>query len=121
MIEVIQVAFVACLLAAPTAFGATVIRVPADQPSLQVALDTVSDGGIVELAAGTYPAPSGGFTIYPDQSGATRSFTVRAATGATVVLTGNNNSRILNFTAPTTSKLVTFERLSFSNGVSTEQ
>ena len=79
-----RIAFIVCLLGAPGAFGATVLHVPADQPSLQVALDTVPDGGIVELAAGTYSAPSGGFTIYPDLDGATRSFTVRAATGATV-------------------------------------
>src|SRR2546428_341324 len=66
-----------------SAFGApTIVRVPADQASLQVALDTVPDGGIIEIAAGTYNAPSGGFTIYPDLSGGTRSFTGRAARGA---------------------------------------
>lgn len=114
-----KAAFIACLFGVPGAFGATVIHVPADQPSLQVALDTVPDGGIVELAAGAYSAPpTEGFTIYPDLSGGSRSFTVRAALGATVVLTGNNNSRILTFTTP---KPVAFERLIFANGVSTEQ
>jgi len=113
-----QIAFIACLLAAPGAFGATVLHVPADQPSIQVALDTVPDGGIIEIAAGTYSAPGpGGFTIYPDLSGGTRSFTVRAAAGATVVLNGNGNSRILTFTTP---KPVFFERLTFANGLSTE-
>ena len=114
-----RVILVASVFAASCAFGAgTVVRVPADQASLQVALDTVPDGGVIELAAGTYAAPSGGFTIYPDLSGGTRGFTVRAAPAATVVLTGNGTSRILTFTTP---KTVIFERLTFANGVSTEQ
>jgi hypothetical protein len=112
-------AFIAFALVASSAFGAgAVVHVPADQASLQVALNTVPDGGVIELAAGTYAAPAGGFTIYPDQSGGTRSFTVRAATGAAVVLSGGGSSRILTFTTP---KPVTFERLTFANGVSTEQ
>ena len=86
--------------------------------ALQGALDGVADGGIVELAAGSYSAPPGGWTIYPDLSGATRSFTVRAAAGAAVTLTGNGANRILTFT---TSKPVTFERLTFANGFSTEE
>ena len=117
--NVFYAVLIACIFEASSAVGAgTVVRVPADQPSLQVALNTVPDGGVVEIAAGTYAAPSGGFTIYPDQSGGTRSFTVRAATGATVVLSGGGSSRILTFTTP---KPVTFERLTFTNGVSTEQ
>ena len=86
--------------------------------SLQQALDTVAEGGIVELAAGTYSAPAGGWTIFPDLNGQTRGFTVRAAAGAAVTLTGNGNNRILTFTTP---KLLTFERLTFSDGVSTEE
>lgn len=86
--------------------------------ALQQALDAVADGGIVELAAGTYAAPAGGWTIYPDLNGGTRSFTVRAAAGAAVVLTGNGANRILTFTTP---KPVTFERLTFANGFSTEE
>src|SRR6202521_1735565 len=106
-------------LAVSNAFGAaTIVRVPADQASLQVALDTVPEGGIIEIAAGTYNAPSGGFTIYPDLSGGTRGFTVRAASGASVVLSGGGGSEILNFTTP---KLVTFQGLTFANGASTRQ
>src|SRR5947209_8916876 len=41
--------------------------------ALQQALNNVSDGGTVEIAAGTYSAPSGGFTIY-----APKGFIVRA-------------------------------------------
>lgn len=86
--------------------------------ALQAALDGVPDGGIVELAAGTYSAPAGGWTIYPDLSGGTRGFTVRAAAGAAVTLTGDGANRILTFTTP---KPVTFERLTFANGFSTEE
>jgi hypothetical protein len=86
--------------------------------ALQSALDTVPEGGIIELAAGTYSAPAGGWTIYPDLNGGTRGFTVRAAAGAAVTLTGNGNTRILTFTTP---KPVTFERLAFVNGLSTEE
>ena len=86
--------------------------------ALQQALDGVPEGGIIELAAGTYAAPSDGFTIFPDLNGGSRGFTVRAAVGATVVLTGSGATRILTFT---TSRPVTFERLIFSNGLSTEE
>lgn len=104
------------LLAAP-ARAQQVVPV-SNAASLQQALDSVPDGGIVELAAGTYSAPSGGWTIYPDLSGNTRGFTVRAAAGAAVTLTGNGSNRILTFTTP---KLVTFERLTFRDGMSTEE
>jgi hypothetical protein len=86
--------------------------------ALQQALDGVADGGIIELAAGTYSAPSGGWTIYPALDSSTRGFTIRAAAGASVTLAGNNNSRILTFTTP---KPVTFERLTFANGFSSEE
>jgi predicted outer membrane repeat protein len=86
--------------------------------ALQQALDGVPDGGIVELAAGTYSAPAGGWTIYPDLNGGTRSFTVRAAAGAAVTLSGDGTNRILTFTTP---KPVTFERLTFANGFSSEE
>ena len=86
--------------------------------ALQQALDQVPEGGIIELAAGTYAAPSDGFTIFPDLNGGSRSFTVRAAAGATVVLTGGGTTRILTFTTP---RPVTLERLTFANGLSTEE
>jgi predicted outer membrane repeat protein len=109
------------------ALAAFVIPLPAEgqqvlqvnsAAALQGALDGVADGGIVELAAGTYSAPAGGWTIYPDLSGGTRGFTVRAAAGAAVTLTGNGTNRILTFTTP---KPVTFERITFANGLSTEE
>jgi hypothetical protein len=97
--------------------GQQVIHV-SSASALQPALDGVPEGGIIELAAGTYAAPSGGFTIFPDLGGGSRSFTVRAAAGANVVLTGGGTTRILTFTTP---HPVTFERLVFANGLSTEE
>jgi hypothetical protein len=86
--------------------------------ALQQAFDQVPEGGVIELAAGTYAAPPGGWTISPDSSGGSRGFTVRAAAGASVTLTGNGTNRILTCTTP---KPVTFERLRFANGFSTEE
>src|SRR4051812_19201345 len=59
--------------------SAAVIPV-SDSGALQRAINTAPEGSIVELAAGTYNAPSGGFTLYNP----TTSFTVRAAAGAAV-------------------------------------
>src|SRR4051794_39998033 len=56
-----------------------------DSASLQQAINSAPDGSVIELAAGTYAAPSGGFTLYNPTNG----FTVRAATGAQVTLVGN--------------------------------
>jgi hypothetical protein len=104
----------AALIAAQA--GAQQIIPVSSAANLQQALDTVPDGGVVELAAGNYNAPSGGWTIFPDLSGGTKSFTVRAASGAGVVLNGAGGTEIFTFTTP---NLVTFERLTFANGVST--
>src|SRR5206468_4326143 len=52
-----------CLLFTASVFG-QVIHVPADQPNLTAAIAAVPDGGVIEMAGGTYQAPKGGFTIY---------------------------------------------------------
>lgn len=100
--------------AALDAFAQALIRVPS-QATLQQAIGNVSDGGVIEIAAGTYPAPAGGFIIFSTQ----KRFTIRAAAGATVVLSGAG-SNILHFsnTSTTTGRPVTFERLTFSGGTS---
>lgn len=100
--------------AAPVAAG-LVVRVPQDQPNVQAGLSAVPDGGVLELSGGTYTAPAGGFTIYPDLQGQTKSFTVRAATGQAVTLSGGSANPVLKFTTP---KLVTFENIRFANGLS---
>lgn len=88
------------------------IKVPA-QATLQQAIDTIDDGGVIEIAAGTYSAPTGGFTILDAQKG----FVIRAAAGAPVVLDGAG-SNILRFSNSSLAagKPVTFERLTFSGG-----
>src|SRR5947207_12911097 len=92
--------FIGSAFAVSNASGATPVVQVADAAALQIALNTVPEGGIIEIAAGTYSAPSGGFTIYPDLSGVTRGFTVRAASGASVVLSGAGGCEILTFTTP---------------------
>lgn len=108
----------ACACVAPLSLHAQQFIQVNSASALQQALDEIAEGGIVELAAGTYSAPTGGWTVFPDLNGGTRSFTVRAAAGAAVTLSGGRNTRILTFTTP---KLITFERLTFADGLSTEE
>lgn len=112
------------VFAVSNASGATPIVQVSDAAALQNALNTVPDGGIIEIAAGSHlDAPTQidggghkpGFTIYPDLAGGTRSFTVRAAPGAPVVLSGGGATAVLSLTTP---KLVTFQGLTFERGVS---
>ena len=107
-----------CLALCLSAQAQQIIRIPADQPNLQQAIAAVPDGGIIEFAAGTYSAPSGGFTIYDLPS--PKGFTVRAAAGAAVTITGNGSTDILRF-APSSfaaARPVTFEGITFANAVS---
>jgi predicted outer membrane repeat protein len=110
---------VALLLLAPcgSVFAQGVVQVPADAPTLTAAIAAVADGGIIEMAGGTYVAPPGGFVI----SNLPKRFTIRAAEGATVVLSGGGTRDIMRFvnTSLATGRPVVFERLTFSGGVST--
>ena len=102
-------------LALSAAAGAGgVLRVPQDVPSLPQAIAQVADGGIVELAAGTYPAPAAGFKI----GNAGKSFTIRAALGAAVALDGGGQHPVLVLrnSARSRGRLVVFEGLAFRNG-----
>jgi hypothetical protein len=67
---------------------------------------------VIEMAAGTYTAPGGGFTIF-NQS---KRFTIRAAAGAGVTLSGGGTTDILRIT---NSPHIRIERLTFANGLST--
>ena len=93
------------------------VRVPADQPDLQSAISAVSDGGVIEIATGTYAAPTGGFTLYD----VPKRMTIRAASGAQVSLTGGGTHDILRFANSSISagRPVTFEGITFSNGRTT--
>jgi hypothetical protein len=97
------------LVAGTVSYAQTIINV-GPQGSLQNAINSVPDGGIIELATGTYNAPSGGFTIY----GGTKGFTVRAAAGASVTLSGHGATDILRFTE--SLHVVTFQALTFADG-----
>jgi hypothetical protein len=87
-----------------------VLRVPQDVPTLDQAISQVGDGGIVELAAGTYAAPSSGFKI----SNPRRSFTIRAALGAAVALDGGGQHPVL--VLRNSGGVIVFENLIFRNG-----
>lgn len=97
--------------------AATILYVPSQVADIQTAIGQVPDGGIIEVAGGTYPVPSGGLRI----NNLHKSFTIRAAANSTVVLDGGGGSMLLRFQNSdlSTGGPVTFEGLTFANGVST--
>ncbi|MEW5870929.1 MAG: hypothetical protein AB1894_16770 [Chloroflexota bacterium] len=96
--------------------SSSIIYVPGtNNKNLQTAINEVSDGGIIEIANGTYTSPSGGFSIL-DMN---KSFTVRAAPGATVILNGAGSTRVLQFrNSVENSAHIDFIGITFSNGFS---
>ncbi len=119
LLTVVFLAATVLLVAAPAALHAGAFeRVPQDG-TLQDAIDAVDDRGVIEIADGVYPAPTGGFEI--DRLG--KSFTVRAADGATVVLDGGGLEQILFFrdTGAGLGRRVSFERLTFRGGFSNDE
>jgi hypothetical protein len=99
----------------------TVVRVSAEAivpvstaDGLQQAINSATDGTVIELAAGNYAAPGGGWTMYNPTAG----FTIRAAGGAAVTLNGGGGTDIVRFT--NSQKPITFQGISFLNGVSKE-
>lgn len=98
---------------APSAFSLQkLVRVPKDAKDLQAAIKLVADGGVIEMAAGTYSTPPKGFSI----SNLRRGFTVRAM--GTVVLDGGGARLLLRFKngKRDRGKRVTFEGITFRNG-----
>lgn len=96
--------------------AAGVIKVPGDAPTLQAALNMVPDGGVIELAEGTYPAPEGSFAVLDAGKG----FTVRAAPGATVILSGQGSRPIMRIMNNRFSeKEIVFDGIRFQDGYST--
>src|SRR5262245_10771997 len=67
------------------------VRVPQDARTLDAAIARVADGGAIEMAAGTYPSPPGGFRIGNLRKG----FIVRAAAGAAVAIDGGGSRNLL--------------------------
>lgn len=104
-------------LAQPLHAAPTIIHVPGDYADLQSAINAVPEGGVIEIAPGTYVAPSGGWIM----NNLGKSFTLRGATMNTVFLSGNNTTSILRLINSDLSygRPVTFENLVFQNGYST--
>jgi hypothetical protein len=111
-----SVLLILAALCAPASAQNNVIRVPRDVKDLQSAIRSVKNGGAIELAANTYTPPAAGYSI----SNLGKAFTIRAAKGATVILDGRGQGRILRFRNGSRSRgrLVTFERITFQNGFS---
>jgi predicted outer membrane repeat protein len=92
-----------------------VIHVPADVSTIAAAILAVPDGGVIEIAPGTYSSPSGGWQILNPA----RSFTMRAG-AATVVLDGGGTRPVLRYLVdnPSLRGAVVFEDLVIANGQS---
>ncbi|HSN54265.1 MAG TPA: right-handed parallel beta-helix repeat-containing protein [Candidatus Sulfomarinibacteraceae bacterium] len=98
--------------------AAEVLYVPGQVATLSQAVSQVDDGGVIEISAGTYPTPVGGWFF----ANLGKSFTIRAAAGATVILDGGGARPVFRL-QNTTSSLggqVSFENLVFANGLSTQ-
>lgn len=112
----LRLAIAAVVLLLPSAAFAApqLVRVPQDARDIQSAINTVADGGVIEIAANTYATPPRGFAISNERKG----FTVRAA--GTVVLDGGGANLLLRYENGQRSrgKLVTFEGITFRNGAS---
>jgi hypothetical protein len=94
----------------------SIIHIPGDVADLQQAISLVQNNGAIEIAAGTYPSPDSGF----EMGNLLKSFTIRAAEGATVILDGGGSRPILQLinTSLSESKPVVFKGLTFANGYS---
>jgi len=107
-------------LTASSPTRAQLIRVPGDVAGLQQAINQIGNGGTIELAAGVYPAPPGSFRI--TNSNARKNFTIRAAAGAQVILSGGGTESVLRFeTTPDRAGRVFFRGLTFADGFSADE
>ncbi len=104
-------------LLVPGQLVAAIITIPGgNSGTLQSAISGASEGDILELGSGTFNAPSGGFLI----TNPGVSFTIRAASGATVFLDGGGSQPVLRYLVdnPSLRGHVIFEDLTFRNGSS---
>ncbi|HEX5718606.1 MAG TPA: right-handed parallel beta-helix repeat-containing protein [Thermoanaerobaculia bacterium] len=111
----LRLAIAAVLILPSAVFAAPqLVRVPQDAKDIQIAINTVADGGVIELAANTYATPPKGFVISNERKG----FTVRAA--GTVALDGGGANLLLRYENGQRGrgKLVIFEGITFRNGAS---
>lgn len=94
----------------------SVINVPAEISNLQDAIKQVPAGGTIELSSGTYDNGGKYFII----SNLHKGFTIRAASGATVTLTGKNTHDVFRYLNNNiyNGEMVYFENLTFADGYS---
>ncbi len=116
----VLVCFLIAGLAAPESWARgssnLLIRVPKDARTLDAAIGRVGDGGVIEMAAGTYPSPPTGFSINNTRKG----FTIRAAAGARVAIDGGGTRNLVRFINSDRGrgKKVIFQQITFQNGYS---
>ena len=103
---------IAALLTFSTIHASAQVVPVSTSAGFQQAINSAADGSVIELAAGTYTAPGGGFTLYNPTTG----FTIRAAAGAVVTLNGGGTTDILRYT--NSQKPITFQGIAFLNGLS---
>ena len=101
-----------CWLVASSVFGQSLIRVPQND-SLQGAINRITNGGTIEVSAGTYTAPGGAFRMRFLGKG----FTVRGV-GGEVVLDGGGFTDILRIADSAPVREIVLENLTFRNGYS---
>jgi hypothetical protein len=91
-----------------------VIHVPGDVASLQGAINQVQNGEVIELTGGVYYTSDGPFMMNNLEKG----FTIRAASGATVVLDGEGKNNIIRFQNSDSSRgrPILFQGLTFAHG-----
>jgi hypothetical protein len=108
-----HILLLASLLSFTATRASTEVVVPVSSADgLQQAINSATNGTVIELAAGTYAAPAGGFTMYSPTAG----FTIRAAAGGVVTLNGGGGTDIFRYT--NSQKPITFQGINFLNGVS---
>ncbi len=90
-----------------------ILRVPQEIAGLQQAINSIPNGGIIEISAGTYPAPANGFRI----RNLNKTFTIRAV-GGQVTLDGEGSKPILRIE---NGQRVILQGLSFRDGVGTSE
>lgn len=93
------------------------VRVPQDVKDIQQAINTVADGGVIEVSANTYKTPPRGYSIENERKG----FTIRAM--GTVVLDGQGVNQLVRYEngKRDRGKLVTFEGITFRGGFSEDE
>jgi hypothetical protein len=95
------------------AAASQIIYVPS-QGNLQSAINSISNGGVIEISPGTYPVPVNGYILNELHKG----FKIRAQSGGQVILDGGGAQSILRFqnTAVVNGGWITFEGITFANG-----